>query len=257
MSYEDLISRIAREIPALAGKLSAPRVTYVKSLKKTYITFESAVLVGEKEFLRLERILRETFPGRPLAVRVASPGLRDSFLADVGAYRSVLTDFLRRNYPAMVAWLNQIDWSCEGNRVTLTFPDEFSLQYMGRNNVTNRLATAIREIFDARVTVETTLAGDREARMEQMRQERARSLLTVTRAEMANGTARDIRRRSRRRRRSRSGSPQSGSRPSRRRKSRPGSRKAPWRRGFPFPKCPPRRRGSPSWAGASPIIRWR
>ena len=185
MSYEDLISRIAREIPALAGKLSAPRVTYVKSLKKTYITFESAVLVGEKEFLRLERILRETFPGRPLAVRVASPGLRDSFLADVGAYRSVLTDFLRRNYPAMVAWLNQIDWSCEGNRVTLTFPDEFSLQYMGRNNVTNRLATAIREIFDARVTVETTLAGDREARMEQMRQERARSLLTVTRAEMA------------------------------------------------------------------------
>ena len=35
MSYEDLITRIAREIPELAGKLSSPRVTYVKSLKKT------------------------------------------------------------------------------------------------------------------------------------------------------------------------------------------------------------------------------
>ena len=185
MSYEDLISRIVREIPGLAGKLSAPRATYVKSLKKTYITFESTELVGEKEFLQLERILREVFPGRPLAVRVVSPALRDHFLQDIGAYRRVLTDFLRRNYPAMMAWLPSIDWNCQGNRITLTFPDEFSLQYMGKNNITNRLATAIREIFDASVIIETTLAGDREAKLEQMRRERAASLMTVTRAEMA------------------------------------------------------------------------
>ena len=62
MSYEDLMARIAREIPELAGKLTAPRVTYVKSLKKTYITFESEVLAGEKQFLKLEAILRELFP---------------------------------------------------------------------------------------------------------------------------------------------------------------------------------------------------
>ena len=185
MSYEDLISRIAREIPALEGKLQAPRVTYVKSLRKTYITFESTVLVGEKEFLHLEKILRETFPGRPLSVRVVSPALRDHFLSNIEEYRHVLTDFLRRNYPGMIAWLPSINWSCRGDRVTLTFPDEFSLQYMGRNNIANRLAIAIREIFDAKVIVETTLAGDREARMEQMRQERAESLMTITRAEMA------------------------------------------------------------------------
>ena len=51
MSYEDLMARIAREIPELAGKLSAPRVTYIRSLQKTYITFDSAVLAGEKQFL--------------------------------------------------------------------------------------------------------------------------------------------------------------------------------------------------------------
>ena len=191
MSYEDLISRISREIPALAGKLKAPRVTYVKSLKKTYITFESTVLAGEKEFLKLEKILQDTFPGRPLAVRVVSPELREGFLSDIGSYRQVLTDFLKRNYPGMIAWLPNIDWSCRGDRVTLTFPDEFSMQYMGRNNIANRLAIAIREIFDAKVIVETTLAGDREARLEQMRRERAESLMTVTRAEMAEryGTA--------------------------------------------------------------------
>ncbi len=191
MSYEDLITRIAREIPELAGKLSSPRVTYVKSLKKTYITFESAVLVGERQFLRLEGILKEVFPGQALAVRVVSPGLRDSFLADAGAYRSVLTDFLRRNYPGMKPWLDSVDWSCQGNRVTLTFPDEFSLDYTGKYNIANRLATAIREIFDAQVIVEATVAGNREARVARMRRERAESLLTVTRAEMAEryGTA--------------------------------------------------------------------
>ena len=185
MSYEDLMQRIAREIPELEGKLSAPRVTYIRSLKKTYITFESSVLVAQKQFLRLEEILRETFPGRPLAVRVVSPSLRERFLQDAGAYRPVLTDFLRRNYPGMTAWLPEIDWKCEGDRLTLTFPDEFSLEYTSRNNIANRLATAVREIFDASVIVETTLAGDREARLEKIRQERQASLRPVTRAEMA------------------------------------------------------------------------
>ena len=42
MSYEDLMARVARDIPELAGKLTAPRVTYVKSSRKTYITFNSS-----------------------------------------------------------------------------------------------------------------------------------------------------------------------------------------------------------------------
>ena len=108
MSYEDLMARITREIPELAGQLSAPRVTFVKSLQKTYISFESAVLAGEKQFLRLERILREVFPGHPLSVRVVSRGLKDSFLEDPAPYRQVLDDFLRRNYPSSAGWIGQI-----------------------------------------------------------------------------------------------------------------------------------------------------
>ena len=185
MSYEDLMRKIAREIPELAGKLSAPRVTYVKSLKKTYITFESSVLAEEESFLKLEALLSAAFPGRRIAARVVSPGLRERFLANIGEYRSVLTDFLRRNYPGIIAWLPEIDWRIAGDRVTLTFPDEFSLDYVGRFNIASRLEVAIREIFDARVTVEATVAGDREARMEQIRRERAESLRAVTMAEMA------------------------------------------------------------------------
>ena len=178
MSYEDLMARIAREIPELAGKLSAPRVTYVKSSQKTYISFESTELAGENQFLKLEKILREMIPGRPLAVRVTSPALKAAFLEDPAPYRQVLDDFLRRNYPMARAWIGQIGWQIEKNQLgdgaapvgdheedgllTLVFPDEISLQVMNRSGVGPRLAMAIKEIFAAKVRVELTVEGPRE-----------------------------------------------------------------------------------------------
>ena len=201
MSYEDLMARIAREVPELAGKLSAPRVTYVKSLQKTYITFESSVLAGEKQFLKLEGILKEMFPGRPLSLRVTSPGLKAAFLEDPSAYRQVLDDFLRRNYPAARGWVGQIGWRMEKNQLTdtnaiarldneeglltLVFPDEISLQVMSRSNIGARLATAIQDIFAAKLRVELTVEGTREERLRRMREERRDAALTVTAEEMA------------------------------------------------------------------------
>ena len=179
MSYEDLMARIARDLPELAGTLQAPRITYVKSHRKTYITFECTRLAGEKEFLQLERVMKELFPGRSLSVRVISPALKEAFLADPTPYRQVLIDFLRRNYPAARGWLSRIDWQIERNQLrdagparegeeallTLVMPDEISQQFMSRQNVGPRLAVAVREIFDAPVKVELTVNGDREERV--------------------------------------------------------------------------------------------
>ncbi|MBP5726270.1 MAG: PHP domain-containing protein, partial [Clostridia bacterium] len=201
MSYEDLMARIARDIPELAGKLDSPRIVYVKSLKKTYITFESSVLAGEKEFLKLGNILREMFPGRPLAVRIISPGLKADFLEDPTPYRQVLDDFLRRNYPMARGWIGKIGWRMEKNQLTetadlpggengeglltLVFPDDISLQVMKKSDVGPRLARAIKEIFAANLRVEMTVEGTREERLRRMREERKDATLTVTAAEMA------------------------------------------------------------------------
>ncbi len=198
MSYEDLMARITREIPELAGKLSAPRVTFVKSLQKTYITFESAVLAGEKQFLRLERILREVFPGHPLSVRVVSRGLKDSFLEDPAPYRQVLDDFLRRNYPSSAGWIGQISWQIEKNQLsgshlpageeeallTLVFPSEISLHVMAERNIGARLAQAVQDIFGARIRVEMAVAGDREEKLRKLQEERRETVVMVTREEM-------------------------------------------------------------------------
>jgi len=172
MSYEDLLGQIYQELPHLKGQLQSPRVVYVKAQEKVYITFDSLTLVEEKTFLRLEKILRRIFPQKPLALRVVSPGLKEDFLRNIGEYKQVLTDFLKRNYPASVSWMDQIDWRCEGDRITLTFPDPFSLEYMGRQNVTARLAQAVKDIFSAEVKVELTVAGDQEARLAALREER-------------------------------------------------------------------------------------
>ena len=201
MSYEDLMARVARDIPELAGKLSSPRIVYVKSLKKTYITFESSVLAGEKEFLKLGTILREMFPGRPLAVRIISPGLKADFLEDPTPYRQVLDDFLRRNYPMARGWIGKIGWRMEKNQLTdtadlpggengeglltLVFPDDISLQVMRKSDVGPRLAKAIKEIFAANLRVEMTVEGTREERLRRMKEERQNTTLTVTAEEMA------------------------------------------------------------------------
>ena len=176
MSYEDLLASIYAELPHLKGMLQSPRVVYVRAQGKVYITFDSMCLVEEATFLKMEQILRRIFPQKPLALRVVSPGLADDFRENIGAYKAVLTDFLKRNYPASVSWMNDIDWRCEDDRITLTFPEPFSMEYMARQNVSARLAQAVKDIFGAEMRVELTVAGDQEKRLQEIREERTREL---------------------------------------------------------------------------------
>ena len=185
MSYEDLLGLIYGELPHLRGQLQSPRVVYVRAQEKVYITFDSMTLVEEATFLKMEAILRRIFPQKPLALRVVSPGLADDFLENIGSYKPVLTDFLKRNYPASVSWMDQIDWRCDGGRVTLTFPDAFSMEYMARQNVAGRLAQAVKDIFALEISVELTVSGDQEKRLAAIRDERAKDMShAVTAAEL-------------------------------------------------------------------------
>lgn len=172
MSYEDLLSKIYEELPQLRGQLHSPHVVYMRSQGKVYITFQSDVLVEEAAFLKMERMLRQVFSQKPLALRVVSPALAEDFLAHIEDYKQVFIDFLKRNYPASISWMDQMDWRCDGERITLTFPDPFSLEFMGRQGVSARLAQAVKDIFGVDVKVELTVAGDQEARLAALREER-------------------------------------------------------------------------------------
>ncbi len=191
MSYDDLMERVYQEFPHLRGQLGKPQVVFVPSKNKIYLTFRSMTLVEEATFLRLERLIRRLFPGQPLALRVVSPGLADDFQANIGAYKQVLVDFLRRNYPAASVWMDQIDWRIEDRRLTLTFPDSFSMDYMARQNIAGRLAQAVRDIFALEVAVELAVAGDQEQRLAELRRQREERLETPVSLRALHGDGED------------------------------------------------------------------
>ena len=186
MSYEDLLSQIYAELPHLKGQLHAPKVVYVKAQGKVYITFESGVLVEYASFIKMERLLRRIFPEKPLALRVVSPGLKDDFMDNISAYKQVLVEFLTRNYPACASWQDQIDWRCLDDRITLTFPDPFSMTYMAKQNVAARLSQAVKDIFSLELPVELTVAGDQEKRLQELRAEKEKEQhVAITAKELA------------------------------------------------------------------------
>ena len=190
MSYEDLLTKIYNELPQLKGQLHTPHVVYVKPQGKVYITFQSDVLVEEAAFLKMERVLRQVFSQCPLALRVVSPSLAQDFLAHIENYKQVFVDFLKRNYPASISWMDQMDWRCDGERITLTFPDPFSLEFMGRQGVSARLVQAVKDIFGIEVKVELAVAGDQEARLAALREERRKAQeQAYTLAQLQQGAA--------------------------------------------------------------------
>ena len=169
MSYEHLMELIYREFPHLRGQLERPQVVFVRAKQKVYVSFKSMTLVEEATFLRMEKLVQQCFPATAVALRVVSPGLAEDFRRDVGPYKQVLVDFLRRNYPGIAPWINDIDWSSDGKTVTLTFPDEFSRLYLQTQGVERRLGQAIRDIFDTEMAVELTVSGDYEQVLQDMR----------------------------------------------------------------------------------------
>ena len=123
MNKTELLHILEQTVPPLQGKLHVEKVLYKKEANKAYMSFLSDVLVGEREFLHLEKKLRELFPKLTVALRVASPSLGEDFLSDVNKYKSVLTDFLRRQSPATSAWINDTGWEIENGRIHLTCPE--------------------------------------------------------------------------------------------------------------------------------------
>ena len=172
MNKTELLQILEQTVPPLQGKLHIERVLYKQEANKAYMSFLSDVLVGQRDFLLLERKLRELFPKMTVAIRVASPALGEDFLQDVNKYKSVLTDFLRRQSPALSAWIGDVGWSMEDGRIQLTCPDRIAMDYFKRNQLDNKLSVAVYDIFRVRVPVNIGVCGEREAWVKKMREER-------------------------------------------------------------------------------------
>ncbi len=183
MSYEDLIGRIAQALPETAGKLTVERVLYKKSEKRALFSFLSETIIGDRAFFTIKQIIAEVFPGLQFSLRVASPALKDDFIAHPDKYAHIFSSLLLRAHPATASWEFDMRWLSENGRIILEMPDEFSLEFYQKENVPELLSTAIFDIFRDKPPVLLRLRGDSEKRLARIAEERARE------AEMARERA--------------------------------------------------------------------
>ena len=179
MNKTELLHLLEETVPPLRGKLHIERVLYQKAANKAYMSFLSDELVTEHDYLLLERRLRELFPKLTVALRIASPSLGEKFLADLNRYKPVLTDFLRRQSPALAAWIADTGWSLEDGRILLTCPDQIAMGFFRSHHLDEKLSQAIYDIFRVRTPVALTVCGEREAWVEKMRADRGFSFAAL------------------------------------------------------------------------------
>ena len=171
MNKAELIQTLEKTLPELSGKLSIERVLFRAADNKAYFSLLSDVLVDERAFLKLDSRLSSLFPGMHIALRVASPQLKDQFLNDIQAYTPVLKAFLRRQSPAIRTWLDDVGWSIADEQILLVCPDDFAVQFFKRNKLDEKLSQAVWDIFRLRMTVMLEKCGEREQWVERMRAE--------------------------------------------------------------------------------------
>lgn len=170
MSKIIILETIEQKLPNLAGKLELKKVLFSKSANKALFKFESPILVAEAEFLRIEKIIEDIYPNIKVAVRIASPSLKNDFLKDIKSYQDVLERFLMRSNNATRAWLKNTAWDLVNNKIVLTCPDEHSLNFYKSQNFENKISQAVYDIFDVKLPVDLVVAGEREAWLQKMRE---------------------------------------------------------------------------------------
>ena len=172
MSYEELISRIEGAAPEMKGKLTIDRVIYKRGSRHAYFYLLSDAVAGDREYLAVQKILKAAFPGVRLSLRIASPSLKEDFLADPDKYAHVINNILLRQHPAISAWEYDMRYKAEDGRIVLELPDDFSMQYLKERGLTDKINRAIQDIFCVETEVLCRVAGLREKTQERLERER-------------------------------------------------------------------------------------
>ena len=174
MSEGKYLSLIYEKLPELAGLLHVEHVEYQATSQKAVVFFTSDVLVGSDQFRQIQKFVRQSFPQMGISIRVASPSLAEDFMRDPGKYKHVINQILQKHYPAMNPYLPDIKWSCKKERLVLFIPDAFAHEYLSRQDVKQRLADSVYDIFLIKPEIEILLTNDIEDRVARLQEERLR-----------------------------------------------------------------------------------
>lgn len=172
MTFEDLKAAIYAAVPSLEGKLHFEQVRYDADNRRVYLSFLADVLVGNEPFQAMRKVLAKAFPGMRISLRVASPSLAESFLESPAEYAHMLTGIIARSHPAAISWMPEIRFLSEEKALVLELPDDFSLGYFQKQNLSAQLTTAVEDIFRITPPFVLRLRDDVEKRLKRIREDR-------------------------------------------------------------------------------------
>ena len=174
MSAASFFDAVYKALPEITDCLQLDHIEYLAGKKKAVAFFTSDVLIGDRQFDIIRRQLRRAFPQIQMTMRVASPKLADDFMTDPEKYAAVFEPILLKHFPAMTPTIHQIAWKRENDGLVLEFEDQFTYEYMSRQEVRGKLITAILDIFLIRPELSLRLKQDTENRVQRQAASRRR-----------------------------------------------------------------------------------
>ena len=174
MPEKKFLNTVYDQLPDLKDKLHLVCVDYYADKGRAVAHFTADVLVGEKQFAAIRRLLKRAFPQLNMALRIASPQLAEDFLSNPENYRQTIEAILLKHYPAMTTHVQDIRWLPEDDGIMLELPSAFSYEYMNQQEVKQKLSRAIHDLFLITPAIQMRLAHDFETRVAQQLEERKR-----------------------------------------------------------------------------------
>ncbi|NLC33562.1 MAG: hypothetical protein GX781_09755, partial [Clostridiales bacterium] len=172
MTYDDLIAAITANAPNLQGKLYFEKARYDAANERAYLFFLADVLVDEKIFKVIKKEIVKALPRMRISLRVASPSLAESFIKEPEKYAHVLLSVIGRAHPAAVSWIPEIHFMSEGDALVLELPDDFSLDYFRKQELSKLISRVIQDVFRIEPPVMLRLRDDVEKRLHRIAQDR-------------------------------------------------------------------------------------
>ncbi len=172
MTYDELLSRISTALPETEGKLTVEKVKYNKEENKAVFSFLSDILIGERGFMTIKKVISDAVPEVKISVRIASPSLASEFLRNPDKLSGTLNTYIVRNFPSAAGWEFDFHWSAGNGKVYLEVPDQFAMECLKKNGVEQKTAQAIYDVFRLDTDVYLRVNGDYENRIRQIREER-------------------------------------------------------------------------------------
>ncbi|GHV26003.1 DNA polymerase III PolC-type [Clostridia bacterium] len=115
----------------------------------------SDILCDEEPYLDIKQAFQQAFPDAQVSLRVASPGLAESFRENPDSFAPFITKLLSRNNPGARPILSQCMFTCDDEGVSIIAESEANRDILRQLAIDRRMSALLYDVF--RINMQTHL----------------------------------------------------------------------------------------------------